>query len=176
MRAIQRVHTDGCTSLNTSPCVQGSKINHDTRNRNALSPSHHAAAVGNGPSAKVVARARFVSENTKASSIRLIDVEKDERGFVRSFKMTWLRNGGPKLPQMEFAHQAADLLRAMHDIARVIHLDLRMDNMVITDEGVGFIDFGSASRVGEELDTGRIHAVVIAYQYMHEHRFPENAP
>jgi hypothetical protein len=52
---------------------------------------------------------------------------------------------------MEFAHQAADLLRAMHDVARVIHLDLRMDNMVITEQGVGFIDFGSASRVGEDL-------------------------
>lgn len=87
---------------------------------------------------------------------RVIDMERDERGFVRSFKMTWLRNGGPRLSQMEFAHQSADLLRVMHDIARVIHLDLRMDNMVITREGVGFIDFGSASRVDEDLSRNPI--------------------
>lgn len=89
---------------------------------------------------------------------KIVDMERDERGFVRSFKMTWLRNGGPKLKQMEFAHQAADLLRVMHDIARVIHLDLRMDNMVITEEGVGFIDFGSASRVDEDLSRNPILA------------------
>ena len=89
---------------------------------------------------------------------RVVDMEKDERGFVRSFKMTWLRNGGPRLKQMEFAHQAADLLRVTHDVARVIHLDLRMDNMVITPEGVGFIDFGSASRVDEDLSRNPILA------------------
>lgn len=89
---------------------------------------------------------------------KILDMEKDERGFVTSFKMTWLRNGGPKLSQMDFAHQAADLLRVMHDIARVIHLDLRMDNMVITEEGVGFIDFGSASRVDEDLSRNPILA------------------
>ena len=32
---------------------------------------------------------------------------------------------------------------------RVIHLDLRLDNFVITPQGVGFVDFGSAVRVGE---------------------------
>jgi serine/threonine protein kinase len=52
---------------------------------------------------------------------------------------------------MEFARQSADLLRAIHDIAGVIHLDLRLDNFVITPEGVGFVDFGSAVRVNENL-------------------------
>lgn len=82
---------------------------------------------------------------------RLVDVEKDERGFVRRLRMRWLRNGGEPLPHMEFARQSADLLRVIHDIARVIHLDLRLDNFVITEHGVGFVDFGSAVRVNEDL-------------------------
>jgi hypothetical protein len=31
-----------------------------------------------------------------------------------------------------------------------MHLDLRLDNFVITENGVGFVDFGSAVRVGED--------------------------
>jgi hypothetical protein len=80
-----------------------------------------------------------------------LGVEKDERGFVRHLKMNWLRVGGEPISQMEFAHQSADLLRAVHDLARVIHLDLRLDNFVITPEGVGFVDFGSSVRDGENL-------------------------
>ena len=86
---------------------------------------------------------------------RLIDLEKDERGFVRRFRMNWLRNGlpngGEPLSHMEFARQSADLLRVLHDIPRVIHLDLRLDNFVITPNGVGFVDFGSAVRDDEDL-------------------------
>jgi hypothetical protein len=82
---------------------------------------------------------------------RLIDMEKDERGFVRRLRMTWLRNGGPPLSHMEFARQSADLLRVIHDIPRIIHLDLRLDNFVITPDGVGFVDFGSAVRENEDL-------------------------
>jgi serine/threonine protein kinase len=52
---------------------------------------------------------------------------------------------------MEFARQSADLLRVLHDIPRVIHLDLRLDNFVITPNGVGFVDFGSAVRDDEDL-------------------------
>lgn len=84
---------------------------------------------------------------------RLIDMEKDERGFVRRLRMNWLRNGGDPLSHMEFARQSADLLRVLHDMARVIHLDLRLDNMVITPAGVGFVDFGSAVRQDEDLAT-----------------------
>ncbi|WP_428938606.1 hypothetical protein [Fontivita pretiosa] len=82
---------------------------------------------------------------------RLIDMEKDERGFVRRLRMSWLRNGGPALSHIEFARQSADLLRVIHDIPRVIHLDLRLDNFVITPQGVGFVDFGSAVRENEDL-------------------------
>jgi tRNA A-37 threonylcarbamoyl transferase component Bud32 len=84
---------------------------------------------------------------------RVIDLQKDIRGFVTCLKMNWLRNGGRPLSQIEFAMQAADLLQAVHDAAGVLHLDLRLDNMVITDHGVGFIDFGSSMRVTENLAT-----------------------
>jgi serine/threonine protein kinase len=57
---------------------------------------------------------------------------------------------GRPLTQLEFARQSAELLAALHDAAGVMHLDLRLDNFVITDHGVGFVDFGSAVRVGEE--------------------------
>jgi hypothetical protein len=82
---------------------------------------------------------------------RVIDLEQDEKGFVRKFRMTWLRNGGKPLSHLEFAYQSADLLRVIHDIAHVIHLDLRLDNFVVTENGIGFVDFGSAVRDDENL-------------------------
>ena len=82
---------------------------------------------------------------------KLLDMKKDTRGFVTQLRMTWLRNGGRPLPQMEFARQAADLLRVLHDIGHVMHLDLRLDNMVITPDGVGFVDFGSSVKDDEDL-------------------------
>jgi hypothetical protein len=82
---------------------------------------------------------------------RLIDMVKDDRGFVRELKMSWLRNAIEPLSHMDFAHQSADLLRALHDLTHIIHLDLRLDNFVITPAGVGFVDFGSAVRDNEDL-------------------------
>ena len=96
---------------------------------------------------------------------RMLAIERDGHGFVRTLYLTWLRNGlgmrgrspwvaGEErrpMSQLEFALQAADLLRAIHDVAGIIHLDLRLDNFVVTPEGVGFVDFGSAVKVGEEL-------------------------
>jgi tRNA A-37 threonylcarbamoyl transferase component Bud32 len=82
---------------------------------------------------------------------RLLDMETDDRGYVRRLRMNWLRNGGRTLSQIEFANQCADLLHVLHDTIGVIHLDLRLDNIVITERGVGFVDFGSAVRVGENL-------------------------
>lgn len=89
-----------------------------------------------------------------------VHVEKDSRGFVRLMQMNWLRNGGKPLSQLDFAIQAADLLRAVHDAAEVIHLDLRLDNMVVTREGVGFVDFGSAVRVGEDISSNPLLATL----------------
>jgi hypothetical protein len=81
----------------------------------------------------------------------LLDMETDGKGFARRLHLKWLRNGGSPISQLQFAHQSADLLRALHDDVGVIHLDLRLDNFVITPQGVGFVDFGSAVRVGEDL-------------------------
>jgi hypothetical protein len=91
---------------------------------------------------------------------RLLGTETDEAGFTRTLRMSWLRNARPIVPgwkghgaalsQLEFARQAAELLTALHDDVGIMHLDLRLDNVVITENGVGFVDFGSAVRVGEE--------------------------
>ncbi|HVX85500.1 MAG TPA: hypothetical protein VH253_12020 [Phycisphaerae bacterium] len=94
---------------------------------------------------------------------RVLDAQTDANGYVRTLRMNWLRNGcpigksagggnvvgGQPLSQLAFARQAAELLAALHDEANVMHLDLRLDNVVITQNGVGFVDFGSAVRVGE---------------------------
>ena len=91
---------------------------------------------------------------------RLMGAEVDSAGFTRTLRMNWLRNARPiakgwkghgaALSQLEFARQAAELLTALHDDVGIMHLDLRLDNVVITEHGVGFVDFGSAVRVGEE--------------------------
>jgi hypothetical protein len=94
---------------------------------------------------------RDLPEPYKSKVPRVLKMEKDGRGFVRKLWMTWLRNGGTPLSQMEFARQSADLLRVLHEEAQIMHLDLRLDNMVITPEGVGFVDFGSAVRIGEDI-------------------------
>jgi hypothetical protein len=82
---------------------------------------------------------------------RLLELERDERGYARRLSLSWLRNGGEPLSQLEFARQSADLLRVLHDQIGVMHLDLRLDNFVITPKGVGFVDFGSAVRADENL-------------------------
>ena len=87
---------------------------------------------------------------------RVLDLEKDSRGFVTKLYLNWLRHGVQPLSQFEFARQSIELLQAVHDIARVIHLDLRLDNVVITDRGVGFVDFGSAVRVDENLGESKM--------------------
>ena len=83
---------------------------------------------------------------------RPMGVMKDGNGFVRRLAMNWLRTGGPRLSQIEFARQSADLLNILHNQAGVMHLDLRLDNFVLTPDGVGFVDFGSAARIGEKIE------------------------
>jgi len=82
---------------------------------------------------------------------RVLDFEQDGRGYVRRLSMNWLRIGGRTLTQLEFARQAAELLMVLHEVATVIHLDLRLDNFVVTENGVCFVDFGSSVRVGENI-------------------------
>jgi len=94
---------------------------------------------------------RDLPENYRDRIPKLVEMDKDDRGFVKRLHLSWLRNGGEPLSQLEFALQSADLLRALHDDAGIMHLDLRLDNFVITPAGVGFVDFGSAVRVDENL-------------------------
>jgi hypothetical protein len=83
---------------------------------------------------------------------RVLDLEQDGKGYVRKMQMTWLRQGTTApLSQIEFARQAAELLNVVHDTVGIIHLDLRLDNFVITPDGVCFVDFGSSVRVGENI-------------------------
>lgn len=83
---------------------------------------------------------------------RVLDLEQDGRGYVRRMWMTWLRQGtDAPLGQLAFARQAAELLQVIHDTVGIIHLDLRLDNVVITRDGVCFVDFGSSVRVGENI-------------------------
>jgi hypothetical protein len=92
---------------------------------------------------------------------RVLNAEIDDQGYTRTLRLKWLRNRripvnghtgdrGRPLTQLEFARQSAELLAALHDIVGVMHLDLRLDNFVLTENGVGFVDFGSAVRVGED--------------------------
>jgi hypothetical protein len=94
---------------------------------------------------------------------RVISLEQDGRGYVRRLWMNWLRAappGGKTLTQLEFARQAADLLNVIHEKVGIIHLDLRLDNFVITEQGVGFVDFGSAVRVGENIQGNPLLATI----------------
>ncbi len=79
-------------------------------------------------------------------------IEKSPDGTVRKLFMSWLKMSGEPMSHLDFAEQSADLLRELHDTAGVIHLDLRLDNMVISNGQVCFVDFGSAVRTGEDLD------------------------
>lgn len=86
---------------------------------------------------------------------QVVGLEHDARGYVRRLKMNWMRNGlthsGRPLTQLEFAKHAADLLHVIHERVGIIHLDLRLDNVVLTENGVCFVDFGSAVRAGENI-------------------------
>lgn len=77
--------------------------------------------------------------------------EKDDRGLVKLLQVNWLRNGGKPISQLDFAEQSAELLYYVHEKAGVAHLDLRLDNMVVTPEGVGFIDFGNSVHDDEDI-------------------------
>ena len=83
---------------------------------------------------------------------RALGMEKAADGTVKRLYMTWLRMDRAPMQQLEFALQATELLAAVHDVAKVIHLDLRLDNMVISDGQVCFIDFGSSVQVNEKVD------------------------
>jgi len=78
--------------------------------------------------------------------------EKASDGTIKRLYMTWLRIGGEPMSHIAFAQESAELLRILHDKVGVIHLDLRLDNMVISRGQVCFLDFGSSVRVGENIE------------------------
>ncbi|MEM1109465.1 MAG: phosphotransferase [Planctomycetota bacterium] len=96
---------------------------------------------------------RDLPPDLKTKTPRVMSMEADDNGLVRAMSLKWLRQGGEPISQTDFARQAAELLRALHQQAGVLHLDLRLDNLLVTDAGVCIIDFGSSVRVGEDLST-----------------------
>jgi len=82
---------------------------------------------------------------------KVLGVQRGNDGLVRQLCMNWLPLGSRPIGQLRFAREATDLVRVLHDVIHLIHLDLRMDNIVITDEGVCLVDFGSAVRMDEDL-------------------------
>jgi len=95
---------------------------------------------------------RYLPEHHRSQVPSLLNSWTGKDGLVRKLSMNWLRVGGRPLSQIDFARQSAELLRSLHDDVGVMHLDLRLDNFVITPKGVGFVDFGSAVRVGENFN------------------------
>ncbi|MEM7625663.1 MAG: hypothetical protein AAF333_08545 [Planctomycetota bacterium] len=93
---------------------------------------------------------RDLPPELKLKTPRVLSMETDEQGLVRAMSLRWLRQGGPPLSQTEFARQSAELVRALHERVGIMHLDLRLDNMLVTDHGVAIVDFGSSVRVGED--------------------------
>lgn len=77
--------------------------------------------------------------------------ERDDRGLVTMLQVNWLRNGGEPISQLDFAMQATELLHIVHEKAGIAHLDLRLDNIVVTPSGVGFIDFGNSVHDDEDI-------------------------
>jgi len=91
-------------------------------------------------------------EHLRCRVPRPLRIGRDKRGLVTRLDMNWLRNGRTSpLSQAEFAASAMELLAALHDDAKIMHLDLRLDNMVITEDGVGFVDFGTSAQIDENL-------------------------
>ena len=78
--------------------------------------------------------------------------ERAPDGTVKRLYMSWLRLGGEPLSHLDFAKESAELLSVLHDRVGIIHLDLRLDNIVISRGRVCFIDFGSSVRVGEQIE------------------------
>ncbi|MEM7577474.1 MAG: hypothetical protein AAF328_08365 [Planctomycetota bacterium] len=86
----------------------------------------------------------------------VLDMEYGDKGYVACLRSRWLRLGGDPVDPLSFATQAAELVQKLHDAANVVHLDLRLDNFVITENGVKCVDFGSALRRGEDISTSPV--------------------
>jgi hypothetical protein len=99
---------------------------------------------------KIIERRRPETFSDRFPSV--LHHETDERGFVRRLTLRWLRPSGRPISQLAFARQGTELLRMLHEQVGLIHMDLRLDNFVVSEKGVGLVDFGSAVRVGEDIN------------------------
>jgi len=81
-----------------------------------------------------------------------MDMRLDSSGQAESIDMYWLRPGTGSISHLDFAHEAATIVQAIHESSGVIHLDLRLDNFVISHDGVCLVDFGNALRLDENLE------------------------
>ena len=121
----------------------------------------------------------YLPDNLKPRTPELHKLEVDERGFARRLELTWLRMGGPPLSQLQFARGAAEMVAAAHTHATLMHLDLRLGNFVITERGVGLIDFGSSVMLNEDLTANRavnsvIREMLLASEISHDLRRHRN--
>ena len=77
---------------------------------------------------------------------------KPPKKIVIKLSRTWLRDGGQKISQLDFAIQLMELVEALYSIGISVN-DLRGDNIAVTPDGVGVVDLGSATidpnRVGD---------------------------
>ncbi len=85
----------------------------------------------------------------RVPQIDSLDYDAQQR--VSRIDMPWITPAAHPLDQLEFAEQAAELLDALHHHAGVIHQDLRLDNIVVGEQGVAFVDFGCAAGINEKL-------------------------
>lgn len=99
---------------------------------------------------------RDLPPNFRGRTPRVLSMEVDDKGLVRAMSLKWMRQGGSPISQTDFVTQSAELLRALHESVGIMHLDLRLENMLVTDAGVCMIDFGSSVRVGEDLRSAAI--------------------
>jgi len=95
-------------------------------------------------------------ESMRSRVPRLLGAERGKDGLARRLNMTWLRLGAEPIDQLTFARQLTEFVEVLHEQLRIVHLDLRMDNVLVTDRGVGLVDFGSAVQLDEDLSQSQL--------------------
>ncbi len=99
---------------------------------------------------------RDLPEKYRAFVPDVLDLEYGDKGYVCTLRSRWLRLGGEPISPMTFAQHAAEIVQQIHEAVGVVHLDLRLDNFLITEQGVKVVDFGSAVRQGEDITSSAI--------------------
>ncbi len=94
---------------------------------------------------------RDLPERWRQSVPDVFGLEYDDKGYVSCMRSRWLRLGGDLIRPLDYAQQACELLRVLHEQVGIVHLDLRLDNFLITEDGIKLVDFGSSLRRGEDI-------------------------